>query len=139
MIRARQGTTASDVSGRAGDKGGIVGATTPRSGWPRLPADDFPQTGPVGANRPPARARGPSLSRRGRVFPWSGTRPVSALAPHGARMDTDNPTPDVPCEIVPRRDATSDGLKLLGLALAHWSQEELRAGGRLASIDNVVV
>jgi len=54
-------------------------------------------------------------------------------------METDAPTPDVLCEIVPRRDATSDGLKLLGLALAHWSEAELRAGGLLHSIDNIVL
>ena len=54
-------------------------------------------------------------------------------------METDALTPDVPCDIVPRHDATSDGLKLLGLALAQWSQEELRPGGLLRHIDNIVL
>ncbi len=54
-------------------------------------------------------------------------------------MDTDPPPPDVPCEVLPRRDATSDGLKLLGLALAHWIEGELRPGGQLRWIDDIVV
>jgi hypothetical protein len=54
-------------------------------------------------------------------------------------MDTNIPTPDILCEILPRREATSDGLKLLSLALAHWSERELRPGGLLAWIDNIVL
>jgi hypothetical protein len=46
---------------------------------------------------------------------------------------------DIPAEIVPRREATSDDLKLLGLALATWSEEELRPGGVLRFIDNIVL
>jgi hypothetical protein len=54
-------------------------------------------------------------------------------------METNTLTPDVLCEVVPRRDATSDGLKLLGLALAHWSEGQLQPGGLLRSIDNIVL
>lgn len=54
-------------------------------------------------------------------------------------METNTLTPDVPCEVVPRRGATSDELKALGLALADWSEGELRAGGLLCSIDNIVL
>jgi hypothetical protein len=54
-------------------------------------------------------------------------------------MDTCTLTPDIPCEVVPRRDATSDELKDLGIALAHWSKEELQPGGLLRSIDNIVL
>jgi hypothetical protein len=54
-------------------------------------------------------------------------------------MDTCILTPDIPCEVVPRRDATSDELKGIGLALARWSKEELRPGGLLRSIDNIVL
>jgi hypothetical protein len=54
-------------------------------------------------------------------------------------MPTNILMPDVPCEVVPRRDATSDDLKMLGLALADWSAAELRPGGLLRSIDNIVL
>jgi hypothetical protein len=54
-------------------------------------------------------------------------------------MATDTLTPDVPCEVVPRRGATSDELKALGLALAVWSESELREGGLLRCIDNIVL
>jgi hypothetical protein len=54
-------------------------------------------------------------------------------------METDTRTPDVSGEVVPRRDATSDELKALGLALADWSEAQLRAGGLLRSIDNIVL
>jgi hypothetical protein len=54
-------------------------------------------------------------------------------------MATDTLTPDVLCEVVPRRGATSDELKALGVALADWSEGELRDGGLLRSIDNIVL
>jgi hypothetical protein len=54
-------------------------------------------------------------------------------------METNTLTPDVPGEVLPRREATSDELKALGLALADWSEAELRPGGLLRSIDNIVL
>ncbi len=54
-------------------------------------------------------------------------------------MDTKILTPDVPAEVLPRRQATSADLKALGLALADWSTEELAPGGLLRSIDNIVL
>ncbi|HKI30979.1 MAG TPA: hypothetical protein VKA46_03880 [Gemmataceae bacterium] len=54
-------------------------------------------------------------------------------------METNTLRPDVPGEIVPRPDATSDDLKVLGLALSDWSKVELRPGGLLRSIDNIVL
>jgi len=54
-------------------------------------------------------------------------------------METNTLRPDVPGEIVPRPDATSDDLKVLGLALSDWSKVELRPGGLLRSIDNNVL
>jgi hypothetical protein len=54
-------------------------------------------------------------------------------------METNTLTPDIPGEVMPRRDASSDELKILGLALIDWSQEELQPGGLLRSIDNIVL
>jgi hypothetical protein len=54
-------------------------------------------------------------------------------------METITLTPDVRCEVLPRRSATSEELKLLGVALADWSGGELRPGGLLRSIDNIVL
>jgi len=54
-------------------------------------------------------------------------------------METNTLIPDVACDVVPRRDASSDDLRALGLALADWSEAELRAGGLLRSIDNIVL
>jgi hypothetical protein len=54
-------------------------------------------------------------------------------------MKTDTLKPDVPAEIWPRRDATSDDLKALGRALADWSAGELAPGGLLRLIDNIVL
>jgi hypothetical protein len=54
-------------------------------------------------------------------------------------METNTLTPDVLAEVVPRREATSDQLRALGLALADWSEGELRPGGLLRSIDNIVL
>jgi hypothetical protein len=47
--------------------------------------------------------------------------------------------PDIPAQIVPRRNASSEELKLLGHALANWSEAELHAGGLLRFIDNIVL
>ncbi len=57
----------------------------------------------------------------------------------GCVMKTNTLTPDVRGEVLPRQDATSDELKGLGLALADWSAKELRPGGLLRSIDNIVL
>jgi hypothetical protein len=54
-------------------------------------------------------------------------------------MKTDLLTPDVPAQILPRRAASSDDLKALGFALADWSEAELRPGGLLRFIDNIVL
>jgi hypothetical protein len=54
-------------------------------------------------------------------------------------METNTLTPDIPGEVLPRRGATSDDLKALGLALADWSETELQPGGLLHSIDNIVL
>jgi hypothetical protein len=54
-------------------------------------------------------------------------------------MDTNTLTPDVPCEVMPRHDATSEQLQQLGQALADWSEAEFRAGGLLRFIDNIVL
>jgi hypothetical protein len=54
-------------------------------------------------------------------------------------MQTNTLTPDVTAEVLPRHDATSDDLKVLGVALADWSAAELRPGGLLRAIDNIVL
>ena len=54
-------------------------------------------------------------------------------------METNTLTPDIPGTVLPRRGATSDELKALGLALTDWSEAELRPGGLLRAIDNVVL
>src|SRR5690349_4754674 len=54
-------------------------------------------------------------------------------------METNILAPDVAGEILPRRTATSEELKLLGQLLTGWSEEELRAGGLLRAIDNIVL
>jgi len=54
-------------------------------------------------------------------------------------METNTLGPDVPGQNVPLPDATSDDLKVLGLALSDWSKVELRPGGLLRSIDNIVL
>jgi hypothetical protein len=54
-------------------------------------------------------------------------------------MDTNTLTPDIPAEIRPRRDATSDQLKALGELLADWSEGELAPDGLLRFIDNIVL
>jgi hypothetical protein len=54
-------------------------------------------------------------------------------------METNTLIPDVPAEILPRRDATSDELKALGELLADWSEGELAPEGLLRFIDNIVL
>ncbi len=54
-------------------------------------------------------------------------------------METDVLTPDIPCEIVPRCDATPEQLKALGEALAAWSEEQFATDSALRTIDNLVV
>jgi hypothetical protein len=54
-------------------------------------------------------------------------------------MDTNTLTPDICGEVLPRHDATSDELRVLGVALIDWSRDELRPGGLLRSIDNIVL
>jgi hypothetical protein len=54
-------------------------------------------------------------------------------------METNTLTPDVPAEVQPRRDATSDDLMALGRALADWSEGQLAPGGLLRFIDNIVL
>ena len=43
--------------------------------------------------------------------------------------------PDVPGEVIPRRLATPEQLKALGMALANWSERNLGADGLLRQVD----
>jgi hypothetical protein len=64
-----------------------------------------------------------------------GTRLLS-----GVRMETEAVTPaDIPCEVLPRSDASAAQLRALGQALADWSANEFAAEGQLRFIDNLVV
>jgi hypothetical protein len=55
-------------------------------------------------------------------------------------METEAVTPaDIPCEVLPRPDASAAQLRALGQALADWSGTEFAGEGRLRSIDNIVV